>query len=106
MTSFEDRERAFENKYAHDQEMQFKAIARRDRLAGLWAAEKMGLFGPDAEDYAKQVVRAQFEEPGDEDVIRKLMGDLQAKNVPITREQIVDLLAQKESEAKAQLAEG
>lgn len=76
MSTFDDREHAFENKFAHDAEMQFKAEARRNKLLGLWAAEKLGKSGDDAEAYAKEVVRADFEEAGDEDVFRKVSGDL------------------------------
>ncbi|WP_299686460.1 DUF1476 domain-containing protein [uncultured Tateyamaria sp.] len=76
MSTFDDRENAFENKYAHDAEMQFKADARRNKLLGLWAAELMGKSGDDAADYAKEVVKSDFEEAGDEDVYRKVSGDL------------------------------
>jgi hypothetical protein len=76
MTTFDDRENAFENKFAHDAEMQFKAEARRNKLLGLWAAELMGKSGDDADAYAKEVVKADFEEAGDEDVYRKVSGDL------------------------------
>ncbi|MEM7718965.1 MAG: DUF1476 domain-containing protein [Pseudomonadota bacterium] len=76
MSTFDDRENAFENKFAHDAEMQFKAEARRNKLLGLWAAELMGKSGDDAETYAKEVVKADFEEAGDEDVYRKVAGDL------------------------------
>lgn len=76
MTTFDDRENAFENKYAHDAEMQFKAEARRNKLLGLWAAELMGKTGADADAYAKEVVKADFEEAGHEDVYRKVSGDL------------------------------
>ena len=79
MASFEDRENAFENKFAHDAEMQFKAVARRNKLAGLWAAGLMGLTGDEAADYAKSVVKADFEEAGDDDVVRKLVADLKGK---------------------------
>ncbi|HCR66477.1 MAG TPA: DUF1476 domain-containing protein, partial [Oceanicaulis sp.] len=68
MSGFDDRENAFENKFAHDQELEFKAVARRNKLLGLWAAELMGLTGDDAEAYGKEVVKADFEEAGDEDV--------------------------------------
>ena len=74
MSGFDDRENAFENKFAHDAEMQFKAEARRNRLVGLWAAELMGKDDPAA--YAKEVIKADFEEAGHEDVYRKLSGDL------------------------------
>lgn len=76
MSTFDDRENAFENKFAHDAEMQFKAEARRNKLLGLWAAELLGKSGDDAAEYAKEVVRSDFEEAGDEDVYRKVSGDL------------------------------
>ncbi len=81
MSAFEDREKGYEAKFKHDQEFQFKATARRNKLLGLWAAEKLGLSGNDAEAYAKEVVVADFEEPGDDDVLRKVAGDLEAKGV-------------------------
>lgn len=76
MTTFDDRENAFENKFAHDAELQFKAEARRNKLLGLWAAGLLGKSGAEAEAYAKQVVAADFEEAGHEDVYRKIAGDL------------------------------
>ena len=76
MSTFDERENAFENKFAHDAEMQFKADARRNKLLGLWAAELLGKSGSDAEDYAKEVVKSDFEEAGHEDVYRKVAGDL------------------------------
>ena len=76
MSTFDDRENAFENKYAHDEEMKFRAQARCNKLLGLWAAELLGKTGPDAEAYAKEVVLADFEEAGHEDVVRKVAGDL------------------------------
>lgn len=76
MSTFDDRENAFENKFAHDAEMQFRADARRNKLLGLWAAELMGKSGDDAAEYAKEVVRSDFEEAGHEDVYRKVSGDL------------------------------
>ena len=79
MTTFDDRKNAFENKFAHDAEMQFKAIARRNKALGLWAAGLLGKSGPDAEDYAIEVVRADFEEAGHDDVVRKVAGDLRGK---------------------------
>ena len=100
MTSMKDRENAFENKFAHDAEMQFKAEARRNKLLGLWAAELMGKSGEDAANYAKEVVKADFEEAGDEDVYRKVAGDLGDKADETTiRGKMVSLMA----EAKAQL---
>lgn len=79
MTTFDDRETAFENKFAHDEEMKFRAEARCNKLLGLWAAELLGKSGSAADDYAKEVVRADFEEAGHEDVVRKVSGDLQGK---------------------------
>ena len=76
MTTFDDRENAFENKYAHDEEMKFRAEARANKLLGLWAAELMGKTGDDAAAYAVEVVKADFEEAGHEDVVRKVSGDL------------------------------
>ena len=76
MNTFDDRENAFENKYAHDEEMKFKAEARRNKLLGLWAAEILGKTGEDADAYAKEVVLSDFEEAGHEDVVRKVAGDL------------------------------
>ena len=76
MTTFDDRENAFENKYAHDEEMKFRAEARRNKLLGLWAAELLGKTGEDADAYAKEVVKADFEEAGHEDVVRKVAADL------------------------------
>ena len=76
MSTFDDRENAFENKFAHDAQMQFRAEARRNKLLGLWAAELMGKTGDAAEAYAREVINADFEEAGDEDVFRKVSGDL------------------------------
>jgi hypothetical protein len=81
MTTFNDRETAFENKFAHDAELQFRVAARRDRLVGLWAAEKLGHVGEAAEAYAKTVILSDLEEAGDEDVVRKLVADLAAVGV-------------------------
>jgi hypothetical protein len=79
MTTFDDRENAFENKYAHDAEMQFRAEARRNKLTGLWAAGLMGLSGDDADAYARTVVAADFDEAGIEDVVRKVAADLSGR---------------------------
>ncbi|MGJ8604742.1 MAG: DUF1476 domain-containing protein [Marivita sp.] len=79
MTTFNDRENAFENKFAHDAEMQFKAEARRNKLLGLWAADLMGKSGDEAAAYAREVIKADFEEAGHEDVVRKVSGDLGGK---------------------------
>ncbi|MBK5927016.1 DUF1476 domain-containing protein [Rhodobaculum claviforme] len=100
MTSFHERERAFENKFAHDAEMQFKAVARRNKRLGLWAAELLGKTGEDADAYAAEVVRADFEEPGHEDVIRKLVADLGARADEATIRATMDRLL---SEVKAEM---
>ena len=105
MTTFDDRERAFENMYARDQEMQFRVIARRNRLLGHWAATLMGLTDVEAEAYAKDVVRADFEEAGDEDVIRKLLGDLTSAGVDIDDARIREALEHKSVEARRQMIE-
>jgi len=88
MASFEKREEGFERKFAHDAELEFKATARRNKLLGLWAAEKLGLSGDDADAYAKAVVVSDLEEPGEEDVFRKIRGDFDAKNVDQSDHQI------------------
>ncbi len=100
MTTFDDRENAFENKFAHDAEMQFRAVARRNKLTGLWAAELMGKTGQDAADYAMTVVQADFEEAGDDDVVRKLVADLGGK---ASADQVKAKLAELLPVAKAQL---
>lgn len=83
MTTFDKREEGFEKKFAHDEELQFKANARRNKLLGLWAAEKLGLSGPDGETYAKEVVMADFEEAGDHDIFRKIRKDFDGKKVNV-----------------------
>ena len=88
MTTFDKREDGFEKKFAHDEELKFKAEARRNKLLGLWVAEKLGMSGDAANDYAKTVVAADFEEAGDGDVVRKVMGDLAAKGVALTEPQL------------------
>ena len=86
--SMKDREDAYENKFAHDAELRFKAEARRNKLLGLWAAEKLGKTGDEADAYAKEVVLADFEEAGDEDVFRKIRGDFDAAGVEQSDHQI------------------
>ena len=102
MTTFDDRERAFENKFAHDQEMQFRIQARRNRLLGEWAAAKMGLTPEETDAYAKAVVQADFEEAGDEDVIRKLLGDLTAADCDVSEADIRSKLEECSVEARRQ----
>jgi hypothetical protein len=94
MPTFDDRENAFENKFAHDAEMQFKAEARRNRLLGLWAAELLGKSGDEAAEYARSVVMSDFEEAGDEDVLRKVAGDLGDKSTDAAiRAKMIELMA-------------
>ena len=81
MTTFDKREEGFEKQFAHDQELRFKANARRNMMLGLWAAEKLGLSGAEAQAYAKEVVASDFDEPGDDDVFRKVRKDFDAKGV-------------------------
>ena len=100
MTQFDDRERAFESMYARDQEMQFKIVARRNRLLGHWAAKKMGLTEVEAEAYAKEVIRSDFEEGGDHDVVRKLLGDLISAGIDIDEAAIRQALDHKTVEAR------
>ena len=105
MTQFDDRERAFEAKYAHDEDMAFRILARRNRLLGEWAARLMGLCEAETDAYAKDVIRSDFEEAGDEDVIRKLLGDLTTAKVEIDDERIRAALGHKTIEARRQLME-
>jgi hypothetical protein len=105
MTTFDDRERGFENKFAHDQEMLFRIAARRNRLLGAWAAGLMGLTVEEADAYGKAVVQADFEEAGDEDVVRKLLGDLTSAGVDIDEGRIRAALSEKTIEARRQLME-
>ena len=96
MTTFDKREDGFEKKFAHDEDLQFKAMARRNKLLGLWAAGILGKTGPEAEAYAKEVVLADFEETGDSDVLRKVTTDLAAKGITDVqiRAQMTELLGQ------------
>lgn len=105
MTSFDDREAAFENKFAHDQDMAFRVIARRNRLVGEWAAQKMGLTPAETDAYAKAVVQADFEEASDEDVVRKLLGDLIAAGVDTSDDDVRKAMADHLVEARRQLLE-
>jgi len=105
MTTFDDRERAFESQYARDQDLQFKLVARRNRLLGQWAAKKMGLTEAEADAYARDVIRADFEEAGDEDVIRKLLGDLTSAGVEVDEATIRQALEHKTVEARRHFIE-
>ena len=103
MTTFDSRKDGFEKKHAHDEELQFKATARRNRLLGTWAAEKMGVTGDAAIQYAKDVVAADFEEAGDDDVVRKVMADFKARNVDQSEHQIRRTMDELMAEAIAQI---
>ena len=103
MTLFDDRERAFEAKFARDEEVAFRIIARRNRLVGHWAAQLMQLTPAETDAYAKAVVQADFEEAGDEDVVRKIYGDLTAANVEVDEEAVRQALADQTVEARRQL---
>ncbi len=84
MTTFDEREKGFEAKYKHDQDLQFKVMARRNKLLGLWAAEKMGIAGADAETYCKEDGASDFDRPGDDDELEKVHGDLAAKGLDLS----------------------
>jgi hypothetical protein len=105
MTTFDKREEGFEKQFAHDEELRFKSIARRNKMLGKWAAERLGRSGAEAEAYAKEVVIADFEEAGDEDVFRKIRADFDVNGVKVSdqeiREQMLALLAQAIAEVKA-----
>ena len=101
MTTFDSREATFENQFARDADLQFRVFARRDKLVGLWAADKLGITGTDADAYAKSVILADLEEPGDEDVIRKLVADL--VRVGIGDAEIRKMLDEKQAEARRQV---
>jgi hypothetical protein len=106
MTDFTDRERAEEAKFARDEDMAFRILARRNRLLGHWAAHKMGLTSEETDAYAKEVVQAEFEEAGDEDVIRKVLGDLTSAGCEIDEAGVRAALEEKSIEAKRQLMGG
>jgi len=103
MTSFEDRESAEEAKFAHDADVLFRIQARRNKLLGQWAAERMELDAAETESYARGVVQAEFEEAGDEDVIRKVLGDLLMAGIEVTEAEIRKALEAKAIEARRQL---
>lgn len=105
MTTFDNRENAFENKFAHDADLQFKIVARRNKLVGIWAAEKMGLTPEETDAYAKSVVQADFEEAGDEDVVRKLLGDLTSAGVEVDDATVRAALETQLIEARRQFIE-
>jgi hypothetical protein len=105
MTTFDKREEGFEKQFAHDEELRFKATARRNKMLGKWAAERQGLTGAEAEAYAKEVVMADFEEAGEEDVFPKIRGDFDSKGIQLSdediRREMYELLAKAVAEVKA-----
>jgi hypothetical protein len=106
MSKFEEREKGYEARFAHDQELAFKVAARRDKLLGLWAAKHLGLSGAAAETYAKDVVSADLAKPGESDVIEKVAADFAAKGIAIDAARIGDELKRCETEAYKQIAAG
>ena len=106
MTTFDEREQAFENKFAHDQELEFKATARRNRLLGLWAGGLMGLVDPHLEDYAQAVVKSEVDQPGDEDVLRKVFEDLKGSGAQISEGEVRMKMAELMAVAREQIKTG
>ena len=105
MTSFDDRERAFEAKFARDEEMAFRVVARRNKLLGQWASARMGLTPEETDAYAKSVVQADFEESGADDVVRKILGDLLAAGQDASEAEVRAQLEAQTVEARRQLIE-
>ena len=103
MGTFDEREKGFEAKYAHDADLEFRVTARRNKLLGMWAAEKLGLTEAESEAYAKAVVQADFEETVDEDVIRKVIGDLLKGGVETSDIEVREMLSKKTAEAREQI---
>ena len=103
MTTFEDREKGFERKFAHDEELKFRATARRNKLLGLWAAEKLGLTGDEAQAYAREIVKADLAEPGEEDVFRKVRSDFDAKGIAESDHQIRRMMGELMAAAVSQI---
>lgn len=103
MTGFNEREKGFEAKFKQDQEFQFKVVARRNKLLGLWAADLMELAGEEAQSYAMDVVKADFEEPGDNDVLVKVLGDLTAKGLDMSEHRVRKHMEELMATASAQL---
>ena len=106
MTTFDEREQAFENKFAHDQELEFKATARRNRLLGLWAGGLMGLVDPHLEDYAQAVVKSEVDQPGDEDVLRKVWKDLSASGAKVSETAVRAKMEELMAVARDQIKQG
>jgi len=106
MTTFDKREEGFEKQFAHDEELKFKATSRRNKLLGLWAAEKLGRKGADADAYAKEVVMSDFEEAGDNDVFRKVRKDFDATGVAATDQEIRTVMVELMGKAIEQIKAG
>lgn len=106
MTTFDKREEAFENKFAHDEDLRFKATARRNKLLGLWAAEKLGLSADEANAYAKSVVLSDFEEAGDHDVVRKVLSDFAAANLSMSEPQVRQAMTELLGRAVQEIQDG
>ena len=104
MTTFSERESAFENKFKHDKELEFKVTNRRNKMLGLWAAQLLGIDGAEAEAYAKSVVSADFEKPGDDDVLQKVLADFKTKNVDISEHRLRKQMADLMDEARRQVS--
>jgi hypothetical protein len=107
MSSFDEREASFENKFKHDKELEFKAISRRNKLLGLWAANLLGIHGAEAETYAKAVLKADLEQPGDQDVVDKVLGDFKQRGVDMSehrlRKQMTELLSAAVAQIRAEV---
>jgi hypothetical protein len=105
MTTFDERENAYEAKFAHDEELRFRAKARRDKAVGSWAAAQLGLSGVAAEDYARDILRTDFNQPGDRNLIEKVLGDFRAKGValdePALKKKLVEFTAQAVADIEA-----
>jgi hypothetical protein len=107
LSSFDERESSFENKFKHDKELEFKATARRNKLLGLWAANLLGIHGAEAETYAKSVVKADMEQPGDADVVEKVLGDFKQRGVDMSehrlRKQMTELMTAAVAQIKSEV---
>jgi hypothetical protein len=103
MTTFDDRQKGFEQKYKHDKELEFKINARRNKLLGLWAAKELGVAETEAEAYAKTVVMADFEKPGDDDVVQKILGDFKQKGREMSEHRVRKHMAELLEAARAQV---
>ncbi|MEQ8653372.1 MAG: DUF1476 domain-containing protein [Kiloniellales bacterium] len=103
MSGFSDREKSFEDKFKHDSDLQFRVVNRRNKLLGLWLAEMMGKSGDEAAAYAKEVVMSDFDEPGDEDIVRKVMADVEANKIELTEHRLRHHMEQLMDAAKAEV---